>query len=115
AREVALRALDLDDARARIGETCRAKRCGHRLLKRDDDDSVQRPHHQRLPSCIAARSAKARTKSRAGRFDMTGKRCTDMTWENECTRRRAQVEHRAAADTRLLDVRVLRKIPMRIV
>ena len=45
AREVALRPLDLDHARAGIGEPAGAHRRGHRLLQRDDEKAGQGKGH----------------------------------------------------------------------
>ena len=45
AREVALRALDLDDARAGIGEPAGAHRRGHGLFERDDQQAFEREGH----------------------------------------------------------------------
>ena len=42
AREIALRPLDLDDARAGIGEPARAHRRGDRLFERHDEEAGQR-------------------------------------------------------------------------
>ncbi len=42
AREVAFRPLDLDDARAGIGQPARAHRRGDRLFERDDEEAGER-------------------------------------------------------------------------
>ncbi len=58
AREVALRPLDLDDARAGIGEMTGAMRRRHRLLDRDDKKAFERERHQYdrgRPSTCSAR------------------------------------------------------------
>ena len=45
AREVAAaRALDLDHARAEVGELARAERRRDRVFQRDDGDAIQRSH-----------------------------------------------------------------------
>ena len=46
AREVAhAGTLDLDDARAEVGELARGERRGDRVLERDDGDAFERFHH----------------------------------------------------------------------
>ena len=51
AREIARTgALDLDDARAEVGELARAKRRGDRMFERDDGDAVERSDHGVLAS-----------------------------------------------------------------
>ena len=44
AREIALRALDLDDPRAGIGKPAGADGRRNRLLERDDEEAVKRQH-----------------------------------------------------------------------
>jgi hypothetical protein len=48
-REIALGPLDLDDARAGIGEVTGAVRRRHRLLDRDDQNSLERGHGYLAP------------------------------------------------------------------
>ena len=57
AREVALGPLDLDHARARIGEPARAGRRRDRLLERDDEKAFEGEHQYDLgrPSTCSAR------------------------------------------------------------
>jgi hypothetical protein len=43
--EIALRPLDLDDARAGVGEPAGRHRRGHRLLERDDEEAGEREGH----------------------------------------------------------------------
>ena len=45
AREIALRPLDLDDARAGVGEPARAHRRGDGLFERDDEEAFERKRH----------------------------------------------------------------------
>ena len=45
AREIALRPLDLDDARAGVGEAARAHRRGDGLFERDDENAFQWQRH----------------------------------------------------------------------
>jgi len=58
AREVAAAGtLDLDHARAEVGELAGAERRRDRVLERDDGDAVERPHLQKLrgrPSTCSA-------------------------------------------------------------
>src|SRR6202035_2954168 len=48
-------------------------------------------------------------------LDMTGEREADVARENQRAGRGAIVQHAAAADAGLLDIRVLREIPVRII
>jgi hypothetical protein len=51
------RPLDLDDARALVGELARAEGRRHRVLERDDGDARERQSHQKLlgsPSTCSA-------------------------------------------------------------
>src|SRR4029077_12461893 len=48
-------------------------------------------------------------------LDMAGEREADVAGKNQCAGRCAIVQHAAAADARLLNVGILRKIPVRII
>src|SRR5690606_26311680 len=55
----AVRPLDLDDARALVGEQPGAVWRGDRLLQRDDGEPVERAAHASLASAVMARSPSA--------------------------------------------------------
>ncbi len=55
AREIALRPLDLDDARAGVGEPARAHRTGDGLFERDDEEAGEGESHAVHPAIVTGR------------------------------------------------------------
>src|SRR5262249_4247492 len=59
--------------------------------------------------------AKARHVAFGAQFDVACEREPDMAWQRQRRRRCAMVQNHAATRARLIDIRVLRKVPVRVI